>query len=181
MLHNNDRHRPILVKLEDTKGKINFNINPKKHILNSLAQEMKVLNFTRLNFFGSIQKDSLNRWQLSASLNFNVVQECVVTLQPVTSFIKTKVVRVYIKDFYYNADKNAATDLSKAEYEKFEKTLNLMDILLEELSLSTPEYPKVENISKVREKNTQPIEDKKRISESPFRILKQLDKKNKSV
>ena len=71
------------------------------------------------------------------------MQECVVTLEPVTSFIKSNVKRVFTEDFSSISEKTIESDLSKAEYEKFEETLNLMDILLEELSLNTPEYPKV--------------------------------------
>ena len=107
------------------------------------------------------------------------MQECVVTLEPVTSFIKSNVKRVYTKDFSSISEKTTESDLSKAEYEKFEETLNLMDILLEELSLNTPEYPKVENISKIRKKNEKNMDDQGKDPENPFKILKDLNKKNK--
>ncbi len=179
MLHDNNLDNPILLKLDVNKYKINFNVNPKKKVLSFLAKEMKVLSFDKLSFFGSFQQNSLSRWQLNASLNFYVMQECVVTLEPVTSFIKSNVKRVYTKDLPPINEKTTESDLSKAEYEKFEETLNLMDILLEELSLNTPEYPKVENISKIRKKNEKNMDDQGKYPETPFKILKDLNKKNK--
>ena len=179
MLHNNKLDNPILLKLDVNKDKINFNVSPKKKVLSSLAKEMKVLRFDKLSFFGNFQQNSLSRWQLNARLNFYVIQECVVTLEPVTSFIKSNVKRVYTKDFSSISEKTAESDLSNAEYEKFEETLNLMDILLEELSLNTPEYPKVENISKIRKKNEETMGDQGKYPENPFKILKDLNKSNK--
>ena len=179
MPHDNNLDNIILLKLEANKDKINFNANPKKKVLNFLAKEMKVLSFDKINFFGSFRQNSLSQWKLTANLNFYVTQECVVTLEPVTSFIKSNVKRVYTKDFCSISEKTTESDLSKAEYEKFEETLNLMDILLEELSLNTPEYPKVENISKIRKKNEKNMGHQGQYPETPFKILKDLNKKNK--
>ena len=179
MPHDNNLDNPILLKLDASKDKIHFNVKPKKKVLSFLAKEMKVLSFDKLNFFGSFQQNSLSRWQLNANLNFHVIQECVVTLEPVTSFINSNVKRVYSKDFSTISEKMTESDLSKAEYEKFEETLNLMDILLEELSLNTPEYPKVENISKIRKKNEETMGDQGKYPENPFKILKDLNKSNK--
>ena len=179
MFHDNNLDNPILLKLDANKDKINFNVSPKKKVLGFLAKEMKVLSFEKLNFFGNFQQNSFSRWQLNANLSFYVIQECVVTLEPVTSFIKSNVKRVYTKDFSSINEKTTESDLSKAEYEKFEETLNLMDILLEELSLNTPEYPKVENISKIRKMNEENMGDQGKYLETPFKILKDLNKTNK--
>ena len=179
MFHDNNLDNPILLKLDANKDRINFNVSPKKKVLGFLAKEMKVLSFDKLNFFGSFQQNSFSRWELNAHLSFYVIQECVVTLEPVTSFIKSNVKRVYTKDFSSINEKTTESDLSKAEYEKFEETLNLMDILLEELSLNTPEYPKVENISKIRKMNEENMGAQGRYPETPFHILKDINKKNK--
>ncbi len=171
----NNIEKFMLLKLDNKCDRKDFNFQPKKQILNNLAESMKVLEFNRVNFSGHVAQNELSQWHLSASLKFHVIQECVVTLEPVTSFIKSKVERVYID----NSSKSIESKPSEIEYEKFEETLNLMDILFEEISLNTPEYPKIKNINKFRENNEKQINYIKGDLDNPFLILKNFSSNNK--
>ena len=148
-------------------------------MLGTLAEKMKVIEFKNINFSGHLLQKSASEWQLNANLNFIVIQECVVTLELVTTSIRSKVKRIYIAGFCENAGKGNEHNLYEIEYEKLEENIDLKDLLLEELSLLTPEYPKVRHIDKVRGENDKKYEQMKDDAENPFLILKKLNPENK--
>ena len=169
----------MLIKLDNKRENINFNFQPKNKLLNNLAEKIKVIEFKNINFSGHLLQKSTSEWQLNANLNFIVIQECVVTLELVTTSIKSKVNRIYITGFCENVGKGNEHNLYEIEYEKLEDSIDLKDLLLEELSLLTPEYPKVRDIEKVRGKNDKKYEQMKDDAENPFLILKKLNPENK--
>ena len=65
-----------------------------------------------------------------------------------------------------------------AEYEKLEDIINLLNIVSEELCLNTPEYPKIKNIDKERQKNIISADNQEQEKNNPFDILKNLNLTN---
>ena len=63
------------IKLNNKKRVINFHFQPKNQLVKLLAEQLNVLSFEALKFFGSIQQVSSSRWELSGILNFKVTQE----------------------------------------------------------------------------------------------------------
>ena len=166
------------IKLNNKKRVINFHFQPKNHLVKLLAEQLNVLSFEALKFFGSIQQVSSSRWELSGILNFKVTQECVVTLEPVVSLIKTNIKRIYLDE---SALKKMEIEDSNAicpEYEKLEDIINLLNIVSEELCLNTPEYPKIKNIDKERQKNIASADNQEQEKNNPFDILKNLNLTN---
>ncbi len=169
----------MLIKLDNKRENINFNFQPKKKMLSTLAGKIKVIEFKNINFSGQLAQKNPSEWQLNANLNFFVIQECVVTLELVITSIKSKVKRIYLESFCENADKGNEHNLYGIEYEKLQDNIDIKDLLLEELSLLTPEYPKVRHIDKVRRENEKKIEHMENNGDNPFLILKKLNPENK--
>ena len=74
---------------------------------------------------------------------------------------------------------NSFSRLQDLEYERLEDTINLTNLIFEELSLNTPEYPKLkhmEKYSKILNSLQSPSEGFK---SNPFSALKNFEAKNK--
>ena len=166
------------IKLNNKKRVINFHFQPKNHLVKLLAEQLNVLSFEALKFFGSIQQVSSSRWELSGILNFKVTQECVVTLKPVVSLIKTNIKRIYLDESALKKMEIEDNNAIRAEYEKLEDIINLLNIVSEELCLNTPEYPKIKNIDKERQKNIASADNQEQEKNNPFDILKNLNLTN---
>ena len=166
------------IKLNNKKRVINFHFQPKNHLVKLLAEQLNVLSFEALKFFGSIQQVSSSRWELSGILNFKVTQECVVTLEPVVSPIKTNIKRIYLDESALKKMEIKDNNAIRAEYEKLEDIINLLNIVSEELCLNTPEYPKIKNIDKERQKNIASANNQEQEKNNPFDILKNLNLTN---
>ena len=167
------------IKLNNKKRVINFHFQPKKNQLAKLlAEQLNVLNFEGLKFSGSIKQVNSSRWELSGILTFKVTQECVVTLKPVVSLIKTNIKRIYLDESALKKMEIEDSNAIGAEYEKLEDIINLLNIVSEELCLNTPEYPKIKNIDKERQKNIVSSHKKEQEKNNPFDILKSLNLTN---
>ena len=166
------------IKLNNKKRVINFHFQPKNHLVKLLAEQLNVLSFEALKFFGSIQQVSSSRWELSGILNFKVTQECVVTLKPVVSLIKTNIKRIYLDESALKKMEIEDNNAIRAEYEKLEDIINLLNIVSEEVCLNTPQYPKIKNIDKERQKNIASADNQEQEKNNPFDVLKNLNLTN---
>ncbi|MEX0305556.1 MAG: DUF177 domain-containing protein, partial [Leisingera sp.] len=68
-----------------------FEIIPDKGTLAALAAELGVNALRKLRFTGEIKAMGKKDWKLSGRLGATVVQDCVVTLEPVTTRIEEAV------------------------------------------------------------------------------------------
>ena len=166
------------IKLNNKKRVINFHFQPKNQLVKLLAEQLNVLSFEALKFFGSIQQVSSSRWELSGILNFKVTQECVVTLEPVVSLIKANIKRIYLDESTLKKMEIEDNNAIRAEYEKLEDIINLLNIVSEEVCLNTPQYPKIKNIDKERQKNIASANNQEQEKNNPFDILKNLNLTN---
>ncbi len=169
----------MLIKLDNNKTKIDFQFQPKKNCLKTWAKGLNVVEFSKVKIFGAVYQDTKSRWELNGQLNFKVLQECVVTLDPVSTYISCKIKRVYVENYDLEHVQNSFSRLQELEYERLEDTIDLPNLIFEELSLNTPEYPKlkhIDNCHKISDSLQSPGEA---VTSNPFSVLKNFEAKNK--
>ena len=95
----------------------------------------------KLRFTGSLSPQGRKDWSLLADLGATVVQDCVVTLDPVTTRIDEPVTRSYVAEI-------PEIEASEIEMpvddtvEKLPETLDLALVMIEALALALPSYPR---------------------------------------
>ena len=133
----------FLIRVSDLPpGKsMDFDIQIDDGICNSISKILNAEKMRKARFRGRLAPVGKTDWKLSAKLGATAVQICVVTLEPVTTRIDVDVTRRFCKDF-----QKAHADEIQADGDDSEEPLgaeiNLYDVILEELSLSLPSYPR---------------------------------------
>lgn len=120
-----------------------FDIRPDSQTLAALAQEMDIKALRKLRFAGEISAKGKRDWQVSAMLGATVVQDCVVTLEPVTTRIDEKIERIFISDYSEPDDPEAEME-SDDRLEPLTDVIDPEAIMVEALSLWIPAYPRKE-------------------------------------
>lgn len=82
-------------------------------------------------------------WHLSGWVDARVIQQCVVTLEPVENEVRSEIEIIFIDKKQYIEEETLYDDLS----EPFEgDTLDLGEIAAEELSLALEPYPRADGV-----------------------------------
>ena len=120
---------------------MDFDIKIDNETCNSMSKILNVEKMRKVRFIGWLEPVGKTDWKLSAQLGATVVQTCVVTLDPVTTRIDVGVTRRFRKDFQ-KAILDEIQVVDDDSEEPLGVEINLADIVLEELSLSLPSYPR---------------------------------------
>lgn len=118
-----------------------FEIIPGKQELAALAAELGVTALRKLRFTGNISARGKKDWQLNASLGATVVQDCVVTLEPVTTRIDENVRLVFLANLETPED----SEVEMPEDDSIEQLGSHIDpaeAMAEALALHIPAYPR---------------------------------------
>ena len=124
---------------KDTHFKVETNESQRSDIADSL----NISAIRKLNFTGKITQSGKEDWKLEAKLGATIVQDCVVTLDPVTTRIDEDILRVYIK----NIDEPLIGEIEMPEDDSIDvlpAEIDLFDVMIEALSLSLPPFPRKE-------------------------------------
>lgn len=126
----------------------------------------------KLRFEGRLVPEGRQDWRLEADLGATVVQDCVVTLDPVTTRIDEKVERRYVAE-------TAPAEAGEFEMpeddsvEELPQSLDLVQVMVEALALALPPYPRAEGVelgeTVVTEPGSEPLT---RESAKPFAALR---------
>ena len=119
-----------------------FTLAPEAGVLAELARELDVETLRKLRFEGEIKARGKRDWTLSGKLGFTVVQPCVVTLEPVTTRIDTKVLRRFDPN---PTPVEAGSELEMPEDDSVEPlgdVISVDSVMIEALSLALPSYPR---------------------------------------
>ncbi|SEM42530.1 Uncharacterized metal-binding protein YceD, DUF177 family [Loktanella fryxellensis] len=108
----------------------------------AVAAHLGILGIKKLTFAGEITPLGRGDWQLSGTLGATVVQECVATLDPVTTRLDEAVRRTYARDFTYPEGSEAEMPEDDT-VEPLPQTLDLGAVMVEALSLALPPFPRV--------------------------------------
>jgi uncharacterized metal-binding protein YceD (DUF177 family) len=119
-----------------------FTLEPGDEACAAVAEVLELRGLRKLRFSGTLQPRGGRDWHLKAELGATVVQDCVVTLAPVTTRIDEPVERVYLADF----DPPEGTEVEMMpdddRAEPLPAALDLGQVMIEALALALPPYPR---------------------------------------
>ena len=136
-----------IVSLDQLKREIEyeFDLFCSKDDLNQLTDKLNVLEAKKACINGTLKLRSATQIFLKGSVTAKLIQPCSLTLEPIITNISKKVLRT----FTVKSKKN--TPIKKSTFELTGKSfdndlivdeINLGEVLMETISLETPDYPK---------------------------------------
>ena len=164
-----------IISLEQIKREIEceFNLVCSKDALRELPKKLNVIEAKKASFNGYLKLQVANQIVLCGTVKAKLIQPCSLTLEPVITIICKEIART----FYIESNENKP--IKKSVFELTEKSfdsdiildeINLGDVLMETISLETPDYPKKSGAS-VNLTRTESVD-----RENPFSILSKLKK-----
>ena len=118
-----------------------FTLEPNAAERKAVAQALGIVALKKLKFEGTLTPQGRTDWALQAKLGATVVQECVVSLDPVTTRIDEQVNRDYMKVI----PEIDAAELEMSQDDTIDplpEILDLAQVMIEALSLALPPYPR---------------------------------------
>ena len=164
-----------IVSLEQIKREVEyeFNLVCSKDGLQELANKLNVLVAKKAGINGTLKLQTVNQIFLNGKVTAKLIQPCSLTLEPIITNISKKIRRTF------SVESNKNLSVKKSTFELDEKSfdhdiivdeINLGEVLMETISLETPDYPKRSGASL----KVTPISSTN--SNNPFSILTKLKK-----
>jgi uncharacterized metal-binding protein YceD (DUF177 family) len=118
-----------------------FALEPAPEACAAVAEALGIRGVRKLRFAGTLHPDGGRDWRLRADLGATVVQDCVVTLEPVTTRIEEEATRAYRADFA--PPEGPEVEMPEDETaEPLPAALDLAQVMIEALALALPPYPR---------------------------------------
>ena len=141
-----DRLPRHVIRLAETRHRdaVPFELSPEAPARDAIATELGIEAVRKLRFAGRLVPEGRQDWRLEATLGATVVQESVVSLEPVTTRIDEPVRRRYLASF----EEPEAGEHEMPEDDDSEalpESLDLGAVMLEALALALPPYPRAEH------------------------------------
>ena len=164
-----------IILLEQIKRDIEheFHLVCSKDALRELPKRLNVIEVRKASFNGHLKLKEANQIFLCGTVKAKLIQPCSLTLEPLVTTIYKRIART----FFIGSNENKP--IKKSVFELTEKSfdndiildeINLGDVLMETISLETPDYPKKSGA-------TIDLTSKENIAiENPFSILSKLKK-----
>ena len=164
-----------IVSLEHLKREIEyeFNLWCSENGLRELTGKLNILEAKKASISGTLKLETDKQIILQCTVKAKLIQPCSLTLEPVVTNISKQVLRTFF------IGSNSNLPLKKSIFELTEKSfdtdiilneINLGEVLMETISLETPDYPKKSGAT-IR------LTSKENIAiENPFSILNKLKK-----
>ena len=164
-----------IILIEQIKREIEyeFHLVCSKDALRELSKKLNVIEAKKASFNGHLKLQVANQIVLCGTVKAKLIQPCSLTLEPVVTTIYKKIARTFF------IGSNEKKPIKKSVFELTEKSfdndiilneINLGEVLMETISLETPDYPKKSGASI----SLAPTESMDR--ENPFSILSKLKK-----
>ena len=159
-----------------------FHLSFSKEQILQLANRLDLLSLKKVSFKGSLSPFAENRWALKAELRATVKQKCVITLKPVQTIVSETINRTFApldvqKSSEINDD-GASPVFFDDTLQEFNDTIDLLEIIFEELTLILPLYPKFDGAKSypytITEPGKKPLADE---NLKPFAQLSELKDK----
>jgi uncharacterized metal-binding protein YceD (DUF177 family) len=134
---------PIRFGDHSSRADIAFSLMPDAAQRAALAKWLGIPAIRKLRFDGQLSPLGRRDWRLDGKLGATVVQDCVVTLDPVTTRIDEDVARTYLHDMEQPASDDfeiPSDDLG----DPLPTTLDLYEVVLEALALALPPFPRAD-------------------------------------
>jgi uncharacterized metal-binding protein YceD (DUF177 family) len=123
-----------------------FQLEPDQTAREAVARELDARSLRKLRFDGVIKPLGRDGFRLSARLGATAVQDCVVTLDPVTTRVDVDVTR-HFRPVHRMEQPESGSELEMPEDDSIEPLgteIDLGAVLIEALSLALPAYPRKE-------------------------------------
>ena len=133
-----------------------FVLEPNAEARRAIAQALAIPAVRKLRFAADLSPLGREDWQLQARLGATVVQDCVVTLAPVTTRIDEAVSRTCLA---HPPEPPQADEVEMPEDDTVEPlpdTIDLGAVMLEALALALPEYPHAQGVEPLQASFTEP-------------------------
>ena len=164
-----------IVSLEKLKREIEyeFNLVCSKHDLSLLTDKLNVLAAKKACINGTLKLQTAKQIFLKGNVTAKLIQPCSLTLEPVITNISKKILRTFtIKSEKNIPIKKSTFELTKKSFDDdiILDEINLGEVLMETISLETPDYPKKSGASLRVSPRSNSTPD------NPFSILSKLKK-----
>ena len=127
-----------------------FNLTLSKEQNLQLIKRLDLLSLKKVSFMGNLSPLAEDRWALEAELRATVKQKCVITLKPVQTIVSEKVNRTFasldVQKGSEIIDDGASPVFFDDTLQEFNDTIDLLEIIFEELTLILPLYPKCDGV-----------------------------------
>ena len=164
-----------IISLEQIQRDIEheFHLVCSKDALRELPKKLNVIEAKKASFNGHLKLQEANQIFLCGTVKAKLIQPCSLTLEPVVTTINEQISRTFF------IKPNEKKPIKKSVFELTEKSfdndiildeINLGEVLMETISLETPDYPKKSGAS-ISLAPTESID-----RENPFSILSKLKK-----
>ena len=164
-----------IISLEQIQRDIEheFHLVCSKDALRELPKRLNIIEAKKASFNGHLELQAANKIFLCGTVKAKLIQPCSLTLEPVVTTINEEISRTFF------IGPNEKKPIKKSVFELTEKSfdndiildeINLGHVLMETISLETPDYPKKSGAS--INMTTKETTDR----ENPFSILGQLKK-----
>lgn len=117
-----------------------FLIEPDRQTLAAIAEELGLTGLSDLRFKGQLTPAINDGWQLEGDLTAQVVQPCIVTLEPVPSRVTDHVRRLYSP--HAAEPEGDEVEMPDDEVELLGRDIDLAAVMTEALALALPLYPR---------------------------------------
>ncbi len=146
-----------VIRLSDQRGRgdMPFRVEPDAAGRAAIAADLGIPGVKKLRFDGRLTPVGKRDWTLDATLGATVVQDCVVTLAPVTTRIDEAVVRRYLSDMPPPTPGEIEMPQDDTA-EPLPASLDLVAVMIEALALALPPFPRATGIPPVDLTVTEP-------------------------
>jgi uncharacterized metal-binding protein YceD (DUF177 family) len=138
----------LVVKLAEISGRseYTFDLTPDAPARAALAQDMGLRSLRKLRFEGHLVPQGRSDWRLEATLGATVVQDCVVSFEPVMTRIDEKVLRRYVAKI--EALPPGEIEMPEDDtVDPLPVSLDIAEVMAEALSLALPPFPRAPGAS----------------------------------
>ncbi len=132
---------PVRLADQRSRGDRDFTLEPDAAARAAIAAHLDIPAVRKLRFAGRLVPAGKRDWELHATLGATVVQDCVVTLDPVTTRIDEPVLRRYLAEL----PEPAPGEIEMPEDDSVEDlpaVLDLAQVMIEALALALPPFPR---------------------------------------
>ncbi|PID36259.1 MAG: hypothetical protein CR993_06225 [Rhodobacterales bacterium] len=138
-----DGSRPVEWSELSGRAPLRFALAPKAAQMAEIAADLGLIGLKKLRFEGEVAPFGKRDWRLTGELGATVVQECGVTLAPVTTRIEESVERRYLAEV--ETPEGDEMEMPEGvEEEPMGAALDLAAAMREALALALPLYPRAE-------------------------------------
>ena len=143
-------HTPARVAVAQLvrQGRMKVDFRPGRDAIEKMSTHLGLRGLRKPSLVGEVVPDSSGGWRLEARMGATVVQDCVVTLEPVTTRLEEAVVRRYLSDIQV-PDPEAAEEVEIPDDDTIEPLghdIDLSAVLEESIALALPPYPHAQGV-----------------------------------